>query len=102
MTSNAALVFNEGILTIVPAGDSKVQPLSQPVKKETVLAEDLYGAAVSKLIERDFFPDLPVLRMKAELREAVQSGNRAKILELQSELSRISKSSCKQHSLCLT
>lgn len=45
--------------------------------------EDTYVAAVEKIIERDFFPDIPKLQNRLEWLEAVRSGDPAVIREAQ-------------------
>lgn len=41
----------------------------------TVLDEDTYVAAIEKIIERDFFPDIPKLRDRLDWLEATRSGD---------------------------
>uniref|UniRef100_A0A7N0TED6 Uncharacterized protein n=1 Tax=Kalanchoe fedtschenkoi TaxID=63787 RepID=A0A7N0TED6_KALFE len=52
-------------------------------KKVKVLDEDAYVAAVEKIIERDFFPDIPKLRDRLDWLEAVRSGDPVQIRDAQ-------------------
>ncbi|CAM6082739.1 unnamed protein product [Calypogeia fissa] len=57
-----------------------------PKKRKTGLIpidEDTYVAAVEKIIERDFFPDIPKLHNRLEWLEAVRTGDPAVIREAQ-------------------
>ncbi|KAL5994582.1 hypothetical protein ACLOJK_024635 [Asimina triloba] len=49
----------------------------------TVLDEDTYVAAIEKIVERDFFPDLPKLRDRVDWLEAVRSGDPIQIRDAQ-------------------
>lgn len=50
---------------------------------QTVLDEDAYVAAIEKIIERDFFPDIPKLQNRLEWLEAVRSGDPVVIRDAQ-------------------
>ncbi|XP_052208705.1 uncharacterized protein LOC127812318 [Diospyros lotus] len=60
--------------------DSSSNP---PKKKPAVLDEDTYVAAIEKIIERDFFPDIPKLRDRLDWLEAVRSGDPLQIRDAQ-------------------
>ncbi|KAG8635780.1 hypothetical protein MANES_16G064350v8 [Manihot esculenta] len=46
-----------------------------PRKCPSVLDEDIYVAAIEKIIERDFFSDIAKLRDRLDWLEAVKTGN---------------------------
>lgn len=52
------------------------------------LDEDSYVAAIEKIIERDFFPDIPKLRNRLEWLEAVRSGDPVIIRDAQMNIVR--------------
>lgn len=52
------------------------------------LDEDTYVAAIEKIIERDFFPDIPKLRNRLEWLEAVRSGDPMVIRDAQMNIIR--------------
>ncbi|KAK9284567.1 hypothetical protein L1049_023742 [Liquidambar formosana] len=54
-----------------------------PRKQINVLDEDSYVAAIEKIIERDFFPDIPKLRDRLDWLEAVRSGDPVQIRDAQ-------------------
>lgn len=56
---------------------------ANPRKEVTVLDEDTYVAAIEKIVERDFFPDIPKLRDRLEWLEAVRSGDPLRIRDVQ-------------------
>ncbi|GMH12014.1 hypothetical protein Nepgr_013855 [Nepenthes gracilis] len=57
---------------------------SSSLKKQTeVLDEDTYVAAIEKIIERDYFPDIPKLRDRFDWLEAVRSGDPVQIRDAQ-------------------
>ncbi|KAG9145464.1 hypothetical protein Leryth_021454 [Lithospermum erythrorhizon] len=58
-------------------------PTSLPKKQSTVLDEDTYVAAIEKIIERDFFPDIPKLRDRLDWLEAVRSHDPLQIRDAQ-------------------
>ncbi|KAL3691780.1 hypothetical protein R1sor_005431 [Riccia sorocarpa] len=59
-------------------------PLPRKRKMEAIsLDEDTYVAAVEKIIERDYFPDIPKLQNRLEWLEAVRTGDPVVIREAQ-------------------
>lgn len=61
-------------------------PVSSSIRKSKrpkVLDEDSYVAAIEKIIERDFFPDIPKLRDRLDWLEAVRSGDPVQIRDAQ-------------------
>ncbi|XP_047310681.1 splicing factor ESS-2 homolog [Impatiens glandulifera] len=51
--------------------------------QQTVLDEDTYVASIEKIIERDFFPDIPKLRDRLDWLEAIRSGDPVQIRDVQ-------------------
>ncbi|XP_016478622.1 uncharacterized protein LOC107799995 [Nicotiana tabacum] len=51
--------------------------------RNKVLDEDTYVAAIEKIIERDFFPDIPKLRDRLDWLEAVRTGDPVQIRDAQ-------------------
>ncbi|KAF8414222.1 hypothetical protein HHK36_002222 [Tetracentron sinense] len=62
--------------------NSSTRPIN-PRKRPAVLDEDTYVAAIEKIIERDFFPDIPKLRDRLDWLEAVRSGDPMQIRDAQ-------------------
>uniref|UniRef100_A0A6M2F0A5 Uncharacterized protein n=1 Tax=Populus davidiana TaxID=266767 RepID=A0A6M2F0A5_9ROSI len=54
-----------------------------PRKRSTVLDEDSYVAAIEKIIERDFFPDISKLRDRFDWLEAMKTGDPIQIRDAQ-------------------
>ncbi|CAN8015051.1 unnamed protein product [Ixodes persulcatus] len=52
-------------------------------RTQVVLDEDAYTAAIGKIIERDFFPDVPKLRAQNEYLDALEANNITRLRELQ-------------------
>ncbi|KAF5741385.1 protein DGCR14 [Tripterygium wilfordii] len=61
---------------------SSVTPTNHK-KKATVLDEDTYVAAIEKIVERDFFPDISKLRDRLDWLEAVKTGDPMQIRDAQ-------------------
>ncbi|XP_078428209.1 DGCR14-like protein [Wolffia australiana] len=72
-----------------PPSSSSEKPSSSeaggtPIKRRrVVLDEDSYVAAIEKIIERDYFPDIPKLRDRLDWLEAVRSGDPIAIRDAQ-------------------
>ncbi|MCO5577109.1 hypothetical protein L7F22_030932 [Adiantum nelumboides] len=47
----------------------------RPRRTATVLDEDSYVAAIERIVERDFFPDIPKLQDRLEWLEAIRTGD---------------------------
>lgn len=54
-----------------------------PRKNQAVLDEDTYVAAIEKIIERDFFPDISKLRDRLDWLEAIKTGDPIQIRDAQ-------------------
>ncbi|XP_021735200.1 protein DGCR14-like [Chenopodium quinoa] len=66
-----------------PPFSSSSQQQNPPKKSATVLDEDSYVAAIEKIIERDFFPDIPKLRDRIDWLEAVNTRDPVQIRDAQ-------------------
>lgn len=67
-----------GALASASTSDRALELSAFPKKRKSSqipLDEDNYVAAIEKIIERDFFPDIPKLRNRLEWLEAVRSGD---------------------------
>lgn len=70
---------------IQPATHVIVTPARKKPKKEAV-EEDAYLEAIDKIIQRDFFPDLPKLRTQLEWLEAEKNNDVQKMREIHHRL----------------
>ncbi|OTF72133.1 Es2 protein-like protein, partial [Euroglyphus maynei] len=52
------------------------------VKKRKILDEDEFTRRIGSIIERDFFPDLPKMRLELELQDAIKNNDFEKISRL--------------------
>ena len=59
--------------------------------KQTPLTEEVYTAALQRIVERDYFPELPYLRAKQAFDEAIQTRDPQRIRAAHAELRRCSK-----------
>ncbi|KAK3751881.1 hypothetical protein RRG08_047154 [Elysia crispata] len=57
-------------------------------KPKKVLSEDDFSEGITKIIERDFFPDIPKLEAKAEYYEALETNDLVKLREIQMRFKR--------------
>ncbi|BBN14221.1 protein DGCR14 [Marchantia polymorpha subsp. ruderalis] len=72
------------------SGRTSMRPPLPRKRKSAAIAldEDTYVAAVEKIIERDFFPDIPKLQNRLEWLEAVRTGDPVVIREAQMNIIR--------------
>ncbi|KAK4796239.1 hypothetical protein SAY86_028565 [Trapa natans] len=64
-------------------GTSSSIAARNPRKRPLVLDEDTYVAAIEKIIERDFFPDISKLRDRLDWLEAIRTGDPIQIRDAQ-------------------
>lgn len=65
----AAAMTTHGALIIPP------KPGEKSLRRQTVLEEDAYTSGLSRIIQRDFFPDLPRLRAENAYLGALEQGH---------------------------
>lgn len=70
-------------LEIQETQSSNTLPPNPKKRSPTVLDEDTYIAAIERIVERDFFPDIPKLRDRLDWLEAVRSGDPVQIRDAQ-------------------
>lgn len=95
LSSSKSQAEDDSLSIVAPseAASTVVVPDPIPMKRipPNVLREDDYADAVSELIERDFFPDLPLLRLKSELYKALVNGDEDQVLNLQWQLANLQR-----------
>ncbi|KAJ4770140.1 Protein DGCR14 [Rhynchospora pubera] len=69
--------------TLTTTTTSASVSISRKRHRPTVLDEDTYVAAIEKIVERDFFPDLPKLRDRLDWLEAIRTGDPVVIRDAQ-------------------
>ncbi|CAK1541551.1 unnamed protein product [Leptosia nina] len=74
---NMPLVQNERSMFKIPE-----VPKKKPVKKAQILDEEDYVEGISKIIQRDFFPDLEKLKAQNDFLEATESKDYARLREI--------------------
>ncbi|KAI8783043.1 protein DGCR14 [Biomphalaria glabrata] len=63
-------------------------PSKRLIKPKKVLTEDEFSQSIGKIIERDFFPDLPNLEAQTEYYEALEKNDLVKLREIQMRFKR--------------
>ncbi|XP_005102187.1 splicing factor ESS-2 homolog [Aplysia californica] len=63
-------------------------PAQRAVKAQKVLTEDEFSQGITKIIERDFFPDIPKLEAQVEYYEALEKNDLVKLREIQMQYGR--------------
>lgn len=77
-------ISDETLVISESASPNPVPQNQNPRKRSsTVLDEDTYVAAIEKIVERDYFPDLPKLRDRLDWLEAVRTGDPIQIRDAQ-------------------
>ena len=75
LTSTTQPVIDALIPRPQKAGFIAPPPPKRAKKQPVVLEEDEFVAGIERIVERDFFPDIPRLQSKLEWMEAVRSGD---------------------------
>ena len=63
-------------------GDLSLSNEPEPKKRRKIMEEDAYLASLNAIIQRDFFPDLPKLKLQVDLLNAAREGDIARIQEI--------------------
>ncbi|KAE8732743.1 putative WRKY transcription factor [Hibiscus syriacus] len=66
-----------------PGASSSITQSNPSRKRPRVLDEDSYVAAIEKIVERDFFPDISKLRDRLDWLEAIKTGDPIQIRDAQ-------------------
>lgn len=82
LSSPSPSLSENSIINHNSSSSSSITP-KNPRKRSAVLDEDSYVAAIEKIIERDFFPDIPKLRDRFDWLEAVRTGDPVQIRDAQ-------------------
>ena len=82
--------FN-GTAVAKPQLPPELEPLPQPMPAKEI-EEDEYVAGISKIIQRDFFPDLEKLRVQKKLFDAVDQVDDARAAQLAFQLAKMTES----------
>lgn len=82
LSSPSPSAGSENALPKSANSSSQITP-TNPRNQSTVLDEDTYVAAIEKIIERDFFPDISKLRDRLDWLEAIKTGDPVQIRDAQ-------------------
>ncbi|KAM7270705.1 hypothetical protein ACFE04_029919 [Oxalis oulophora] len=75
--------FNESSSSSLQLSNSNSKTLEHTRKKTKILDEDAYVAAIEKIIERDYFPDISKLKDRLDWLEAIKTRDPIQIREAQ-------------------
>lgn len=82
LSSPSPSVDSENALPKSDSSCAQITP-TNPRNQPKVLDEDTYVAAIEKIVERDFFPDISKLRDRLDWLEAVKTGDPVQIRDAQ-------------------
>ncbi|KAH9422345.1 DiGeorge syndrome critical region protein 14 [Dermatophagoides pteronyssinus] len=74
--------INEFKLQIISSSSDSDNNNQLKRKKRKILDEDEYSQKIGSIIERDFFPDLPKMRLELELQDAIKNNDFERISRL--------------------